>query len=33
MKAEVVQQRSLLELAEIDAELSRIEHRAGNLAE
>ena len=33
MKAEVVQQRSLLELAEIDAELSRIEHRAGHLAE
>jgi predicted nucleic acid-binding Zn-ribbon protein len=33
MKAEVVQQRSLLELAEIDAELSRVEHRAKNLAE
>ena len=33
MKAEVVQQRSLLELAELDAELSRIEHRAGHLAE
>ena len=33
MKAEVVQQRSLLELAELDAELSRIEHRAKNLAE
>lgn len=33
MKAEVVQQRSLLELAELDAELGRIEHRAGNLAE
>jgi uncharacterized protein len=33
MKAEVVQQRSLLELAERDAELSRIEHRAKNLAE
>ena len=31
MKAEVVQQRSLLELAELDAELSRIEHRAKNL--
>jgi predicted nucleic acid-binding Zn-ribbon protein len=31
MKAEVVQQRSLLELAEIDAELSRIEHRGKNL--
>jgi predicted nucleic acid-binding Zn-ribbon protein len=33
MKAELVQQRSLLELAELDAELSRIEHRAKNLAE
>ena len=33
MKAEVVQQRSLLELAEIDAELSRIEHRAKHLVE
>ena len=33
MKAEVVQQRSLLELAELDAELSRIEHRSGHLAE
>jgi predicted nucleic acid-binding Zn-ribbon protein len=31
MKAEVVQQRSLLELAEVDAELSRIEHRGKNL--
>jgi predicted nucleic acid-binding Zn-ribbon protein len=31
MKAEVVQQRSLLELAELDAGLSRIEHRAKNL--
>jgi uncharacterized protein len=31
MKAEVIQQRSLLELAELDAELSRIEHRAKNL--
>ena len=31
MEAEVVQQRSLLELAELDAELSRIEHRAKNL--
>ncbi|HTI77974.1 MAG TPA: C4-type zinc ribbon domain-containing protein [Mycobacterium sp.] len=31
MKAEVVQQRSLLELAQLDAELSRIEHRAKNL--
>ena len=33
MKAEVVQQRSLLELAELDAELSRIDHRAKNLPE
>jgi predicted nucleic acid-binding Zn-ribbon protein len=33
MKAEVVQQRSLLELAELDAELSRIEHRANHLVE
>jgi len=33
MKAEVVQQRSLLELAELDAEQSRIEHRAKNLVE
>jgi predicted nucleic acid-binding Zn-ribbon protein len=33
MKAEVVQQRSLLELAELDAERSRIEHRAKHLAE
>jgi len=33
MKAEVVQQRSLLELAGLDAERGRIEHRAGNLAE
>jgi uncharacterized protein len=33
MKAEVVQQRSLLELAELDGELSRIEHRAKHLAE
>jgi uncharacterized protein len=31
MKAEVVQQRSLLELAEVDAEMSRIEHRGKNL--
>ncbi|AGB24220.1 Zn-ribbon protein, possibly nucleic acid-binding protein [Mycobacterium sp. JS623] len=31
MKAEVVQQRSLLELAQVDAELSRIEHRGKNL--
>ena len=33
MKAEVMQQRSLLELADLDAELSRIEHRASHLAE
>ncbi len=33
MKAEVVQQRSLLQLAELDAELSRIEHRAKHLSE
>lgn len=33
MKAEVDQQRSLLSLAETDAELRRIEHRAANLAE
>jgi len=31
MKAEVAQQRSLLELTELDAELSRIAHRAGHL--
>ena len=33
MKAEVVQQRSLLELAELDAEMRRIEHRAKHLVE
>ncbi|OBG12142.1 hypothetical protein A5765_15190 [Mycolicibacterium celeriflavum] len=33
MKAEVVQQQSLLELAELDAQLSRLEHRAKHLAE
>lgn len=33
MKAEVIQQRSLLELAELDAKASRVEHRAKNLAE
>ncbi|GFG55168.1 hypothetical protein CQY20_29485 [Mycolicibacterium agri] len=33
MKAEVVQQRSLLELAEVDAELSRIQHRSSHLPE
>ncbi|OBA63636.1 hypothetical protein A5647_04390 [Mycobacterium sp. 1100029.7] len=31
MKAEVAQQRSLLELSELDAELSRIAHRANRL--
>lgn len=33
MKAEVMQQRSLLKLAEVDAELSRLEYRATHLAE
>lgn len=33
MKAEVVQQRSVLELAAVDADLSRLEHRATHLAE
>ncbi|WP_019969993.1 zinc ribbon domain-containing protein [Mycobacterium sp. 141] len=33
MKAAVSQQRSLLELTEVDAELGRIAHRAKNLAE
>lgn len=33
MKADVIQQRSLLELAELDAELARIEHRARHLPE
>lgn len=33
MKAEVVQQRSVLELAAVDAELSRLEHRAKHLDE
>jgi uncharacterized protein len=33
VKAEVVQQRSLLELAELDAELGRIAHRAEHLTE
>lgn len=33
MKAEVDQQRSLLSLVEVDAELRRVEHRAANLAE
>ena len=31
MKAEVAQQRSLLEVAELDAELSKMDHRAGPL--
>ena len=33
MKADAAQQHSLLELAELDAELTRIAHRAANLAE
>jgi predicted nucleic acid-binding Zn-ribbon protein len=33
MKAEVAQQRSLLELAELDAELARIAHRVNHLPE
>lgn len=33
MKAEAAQQRSLIELAEIDAEVGRLDHRAKNLAE
>ena len=33
MKADAAQQRSLLELAEIDAELSRLTHRANHLPE
>ena len=33
MKAEVVQQLSLLELASVDAELGRLAHRATHLAE
>jgi uncharacterized protein len=33
MKADVTQQRSVLELAGTDAEMSRIEHRVANLAE
>ncbi|WP_179474228.1 zinc ribbon domain-containing protein [Mycolicibacterium vinylchloridicum] len=33
MKAELAQQRSLLELAELDAELARLAHRAANLPE
>jgi predicted nucleic acid-binding Zn-ribbon protein len=33
MKAEVIHQRSLLEVADVDAELSRIEHRSSHLTE
>ncbi|MGH3967882.1 MAG: zinc ribbon domain-containing protein, partial [Mycobacterium sp.] len=33
MKADVAQQRSLLELAELDAELARVAHRASHLPE
>jgi predicted nucleic acid-binding Zn-ribbon protein len=33
MKAEVIHQRSLLELADLDAELSRIEHQSSHLPE
>lgn len=33
MKAEVIQQRSLLQLADLDAEMSRIEHRSSHLPE
>ncbi|BBY60398.1 zinc ribbon domain-containing protein [Mycolicibacterium sarraceniae] len=33
MKAELAQQRSLLELAELDAELARLAHRAAHLPE
>jgi predicted nucleic acid-binding Zn-ribbon protein len=33
MKAEASQQRSLLDLTEVDAELRRVDHRAANLAE
>jgi len=33
MKAELSQQRSLLDLTEVDAELRRVDHRAANLAE
>ncbi|MFZ1162689.1 zinc ribbon domain-containing protein [Mycobacterium sp.] len=33
MKAEVAQQRSLLEVAELDAELAKLDHRAGHLPE
>lgn len=33
MKAEVAQQRSLLEVVELDAELAKMDHRAGHLPE
>jgi predicted nucleic acid-binding Zn-ribbon protein len=33
MKAEVAQQRSLLEVAELDGELAKMDHRAGRLPE
>ena len=33
MKADVAQQRSLLELAEVDGELNRLAHRATHLPE
>jgi predicted nucleic acid-binding Zn-ribbon protein len=33
MKADVAQQRSLLEVAELDAELAKMDHRAGRLPE
>lgn len=33
MKAEVAQQRSLLEVAELDAELAKMDHRVGHLPE
>ncbi|MGZ5390453.1 MAG: zinc ribbon domain-containing protein [Mycobacterium sp.] len=33
MKAELIHQRSLLELAELDAQRGRIDHRAGHLVE
>src|SRR5690625_7707805 len=33
MKAEVAQQRSLLELSDLDAELARLAHRSGHLPE
>ena len=33
MKSEVAQQRSLLNLAEVDAELGRLAHRSAHLPE